>query len=76
VIGQGLLKVAIGIGIGLPLAGALGIVYRSQLFGVAAIDPVTFIAAPVFLALVAIVAVWAPAWRTTRIDPVETLRQE
>ena len=76
VIGQGLLKVLVGIGIGLPLAAVLGIGFRSQLFGVPAIDPVTFILAPIFLSLIAVLATWAPAWRTTRVNPVEALQQK
>jgi len=76
VIRQGLLKVAIGIAIGLPLAAIIGILFHSQLFGVPAIDPVTFVLAPIFLCIIAVLATWVPAWRTTLVDPVESLRQE
>ncbi len=76
IIGQGLMKVGIGIGIGLPLAALLGMLSRTQLFEVSVIDPVTFVAAPLFLGVIAVVATWIPAWRTTRVNPVESLRPE
>jgi ABC-type antimicrobial peptide transport system permease subunit len=46
------------------------------LFGVPPVDPLTFLATPLVLGAVAAVAVWAPAWRATRVDPVVALRQE
>jgi ABC-type lipoprotein release transport system permease subunit len=39
-------------------------------------DPVTFVAAPVFLLAVAVLASMAPARRAARVDPVEALRAE
>jgi ABC-type lipoprotein release transport system permease subunit len=44
------------------------------LFGVPAYDPVTWIAVPVVLIAAALLASAAPAWRATRVDPVEALR--
>lgn len=49
---------------------------ESFLFGVATGDRLTFIAAPLVLIAVALVACWLPARRAVRIDPLETLRLE
>ena len=48
----------------------------SLLFGVKARDPLVFIAVPLVLALVALIAVWLPANRAARVSPVESLRYE
>ncbi|HSG49409.1 MAG TPA: ABC transporter permease [Longimicrobiales bacterium] len=66
------------VGLAVGVAGALGLsgVMESLLFGVEARDPITFIAVPVFLGLVAAAACWIPALRATRVDPVEVLREE
>ena len=47
-----------------------------MLFGVAPLDPVTFILVIVVLSLTALVAVAGPAWKATRVDPVVALRSE
>ena len=46
------------------------------LFGVQALDPFTFIVAPILLALVAFLACCLPAWRVTKINPLVALRYE
>jgi putative ABC transport system permease protein len=65
-------------GIVLGLAAALGLTHliASILFGVKPWDPPVFIAAPLVLSVVALVAVWLPATRASRVDPVEALRAE
>jgi putative ABC transport system permease protein len=46
------------------------------LFGIGAVDPVTFLTAPLFLLAVAVAANLVPALRAARIDPIAALRQE
>jgi len=46
----------------------------SLLFGVQPRDPLIFIGVPVLLAIVALLAVWVPAARASRIDPLGALR--
>jgi ABC-type lipoprotein release transport system permease subunit len=53
-----------------------GAIDRDLLFGVKARDPLVFIAVPVVLALVALIAVWLPANRAARVSPLESLRYE
>ncbi len=67
-----------GIGLAVGLAGAFGLtrVIASMLFGVKATDPLAFGAVALTLALVAALAVYIPARRATRIDPLIALRYE
>ena len=76
VVRQGALLVAVG-----AVAGMLGAFLSSRLMegflvGVAPRDALTFVAAPLLLVGVALVACWLPALRATRIDPMEALRVE
>jgi len=48
----------------------------SLLYGVKAIDAAAFITAPIVLATVALIAVWLPAARASRTDPMLALRAE
>jgi ABC-type lipoprotein release transport system permease subunit len=51
-------------------------VVASFLFGVRARDPMVFVAVPLVLGAVAVVAVWLPARRACRIAPIIALRAE
>jgi ABC-type antimicrobial peptide transport system permease subunit len=67
---------AAGMAIGIVASLMLTRQIQSQLFGVGALDPVTFGAVSILLALVAALAAWAPARRAMNVDPMEALRQE
>jgi putative ABC transport system permease protein len=76
VLGRGVWFACIGIGIGLAVAFTAARLVESLLFGVHARDPVTFVAAPLVLLAVAVVASLVPALRASAVDPVVALRQE
>jgi ABC-type lipoprotein release transport system permease subunit len=66
----------IGVAIGLVAAASLTRLMNSLLFGIAPIDPLTYIAVPLVLLSAASLASHLPARRTAAIDPVETLKAE
>ncbi|MEM7416917.1 MAG: ADOP family duplicated permease [Gemmatimonadota bacterium] len=74
--GSGMKLVGLGGVIGLVLAAALAQLLSRLLYGVPALDLVTFVTVPVVLGSVALLASWVPARRVTRIDPVGALRSE
>ena len=76
VLGDGLKLTALGILIGLPAALAVTRLIGSFLYGVTPWDPLTFLATAAIFVGVALAASYLPARRATRIDPVETLREE
>ena len=76
VVRQGAGLVAVGTVLGLLVAAASARLLESLLFGVAAVDPLTFLAAPLLLAAVALVACWLPGRRAARMNPMDALRAE
>jgi putative ABC transport system permease protein len=76
VVGQGMALAGLGVAIGLVAALALTRFLSSQLFGVGATDPATFVIVSVLLATIALLATLVPAMRATRVDPVVALRDE
>jgi predicted permease len=75
VVGQGLRTVAIGIGIGILGALALGRTLTGMLFGVSAHDPLTLASVAGLLAAVAAVAAALPARTAARLDPAKVLNE-
>jgi putative ABC transport system permease protein len=76
VVFQGMRLALVGVVIGLGAAFGLARVIASFLYGVQAHDPGTFVSIPVLLSLVALLAVWLPARRASRVDPVIALRYQ
>jgi len=76
VLGQGLKLITIGVALGLAGAFALTRIMSSLLFGVRAVDPLTFAVVPLLLGAVALLACYIPARRATRTDPMIALRYE
>jgi putative ABC transport system permease protein len=76
VVRQGMALALVGVAIGVAGAFWLARLIKAFLFGVTAGDPVVFSGVPVVLVLVAMIAVWLPARRASRVDPVIALRYE
>jgi putative ABC transport system permease protein len=75
-LGEGMLLVAIGLGVGLIGAAIVTRFLRSMLFSVTATDPLTFVSIAVLLASVALFACFIPAQRATQVDPLVALRED
>ena len=71
-----LVLTAFGAGIGLCAAAALARLMKALLFGVSPLDPLTFAAVPIILALAAAVASFLPASRAAAVNPADALRAE
>src|SRR5262249_48725599 len=75
VLGRVVWLVAIGVTIGVGVSAWASRFVSSLLFGLQPRDPVTLVASVITLAAVGAVAGWLPAWRASRIDPAEVLRE-
>jgi predicted permease len=67
---------ALGLGIGLALAGIAGRAVSTQFLGVSVMDAATFVIVAALLGSVALVATWIPARRAAAVDPMIALRAE
>jgi len=71
---EGIALTMTGIAVGLFIAALLANLVNSLLFGVSATDPITFLVIPAILLAVAALAIYIPARRASRVDPVVALR--
>jgi len=76
IVAQGLRLTIAGLAIGVVAAFALTRLLTRMLFGIGPLDPLTYGAIPVLLALVALLACYLPARRAVRVEPMEALRYE
>lgn len=76
VLRRALLRVIVGLGLGLVAALGLARFLGSQLYGVGPLDPGVYAAVTALLLAVALAAAWLPGRRATRVDPMEALRVE
>jgi predicted permease len=76
VVRRGLVLALAGITLGSAGAYAMTRVLQSLLYGVGARDPMTFVAVPALLGVVAVLASWLPARRAARVDPLAAMRAE
>jgi putative ABC transport system permease protein len=76
IVRQGMTPALIGIVLGVIGAATLTRLIKGLLFGVRAIDPLTFVLIALLLTIIALLACWIPARRATRVNPLIALRQE
>jgi predicted permease len=76
VLRQGMIQIAIGVVLGLALAGLLARGLEILLYRVEAWDPMTFISISLVLTAVGLLASYIPALRATRVEPIAALRYE
>jgi putative ABC transport system permease protein len=76
VMGQGIKLTALGVLLGVAGAVATTRVLSGLLFGVSVVDPAAFVAASLLLVVMALLAIWIPARRALRVDPVSVLDAE
>lgn len=76
VLGQGLKTAVVGAVLGIAASFAATRAITSLLFGMSAMDPVTFICVTLLLIIVALLASYFPARRASQVDPMVALRYE
>jgi len=75
IVSRGVGLAGIGVGIGLILSGIMAPLISSLLYGVRPLDPEVFIAVPLILMVVVLLASYIPARRAARVNPIVALRE-
>ncbi|WP_047496942.1 ABC transporter permease [Terriglobus sp. TAA 43] len=76
ILNESLLLLAIGVGVGLPLTLLATRWIKAQLFGLSALDPMSFAAALTVVSVMTLLAAWLPTRRATQIEPMSAVRCE
>jgi FtsX-like permease family len=76
VVWHGMRLALIGVVLGIGAAFGLTRLLSTLLFGVKPWDPAVFVSAPFILTAIALLAVWLPAARASKVDPIQALRTE
>jgi predicted permease len=76
VLKKGMTLVLIGVALGMLAAVGASYLTAGILYGVEAVEPVTFVGVPALLAVVALAATWVPARRAASVDPMTALRSD
>jgi predicted permease len=76
VVWEGMRLALVGIATGIAASFVLTPLLSTFLFGVRPWDPAVFVSAPFTLTAIALLAVWLPAARAAKVDPMEALRAE
>jgi putative ABC transport system permease protein len=75
-LGDGLRPALYGLALGLAASVGTVRLIQSMLYGTGPLDPAVFASVAASLLLVACIACLAPAWKASRIDPIQALRNE
>jgi putative ABC transport system permease protein len=75
IVSRGVGLTGIGVGIGLIMSGIIAPMISSLLYGVRPLDPEVFLAVPLILMVVALLASYIPARRAARVNPIVALRE-
>src|ERR1039458_7520174 len=73
---SGMTTIGAGLMVGLPIAWGFARLMASLIYGVTANDAATFVSIPLALIAAASLAIYIPARRATKIDPIVALRYE
>ena len=76
ILGHGMKLTMCGVGIGLLAGFIMTRLMASLLYGVSAIDPLTFGGVACFLTFVALLACYVPTLRAIRVDPLIAIRDQ
>jgi putative ABC transport system permease protein len=76
ILGEGLRPAVVGLALGLLASTGITHLVQSMLYQTRPLDPIVFLSATATFLLAASVACVLPAWRTSRLDPMQTLRSD